>query len=120
MEKTKIVNVTDLNRKRSSLKSPEDMKKLSEVKRKSLHFLDTINEQECEEKVEVKPVRKESKEDFVKHRRESLKNEYVMAKELLSKKIDEDEDDDDPLEVKINTEHNKHISDDEDDDSKSQ
>ena len=120
MEKTKIVNVTDINRKRSSLKSPEDMKRLSEVKRKSLRFLDTINEQDCEDKdrVEVTPVRKDSKEDYVKLRRESLKNEYIMAKELLNKKIDEDEEDDDPIEVKINTEHNKHISDDED--SKSQ
>lgn len=115
----KIVNVSDLNRKRSSLKGPEDMKRLSEVKKKDLHFLDTIKEQEAEVKEEVK----ESKVDFAKHRRESLKNEYSMAKNLLGKKVDEvDEDEDDiPIEVIKNTELNKHISDDEDDDdSKSQ
>ena len=41
----KIVNVSDVNRKRSSLKNPEDMKKIIEIKHKNLQFdLDTIKE----------------------------------------------------------------------------
>jgi hypothetical protein len=45
MEPSKIVNVSDINRKRSSLKNPEDMKKILELKHKSLQFeLDPIKE----------------------------------------------------------------------------
>ena len=114
--KNKIINVTDTSRKRSSLKNPEDIRRVSEFKRKSIRFLDPIEEVE-NKKVEIKVEIKEDKhiDEFVKHRRESLKNEYLMAKDLLKKKHDNHEDDDEddelPEEVRKNTEHNMHISD---------
>ncbi len=106
MEST-TTNVT--GHRRSSLKNPQqDLHRMSEIKRKSIKFLDTILEED--KKVEVK------EENFVKHRRESLKNEYSMAKELLAKKDDEEEDEIDCDEtVRKNTEHNKHIDEEEED-----
>lgn len=45
MENSKIVQVTDINRKRSSLKNPEDMRKILDFKSKNLQFdLDVIQE----------------------------------------------------------------------------
>lgn len=45
MEHSKIVQVSDINRKRSSLKNPEDMRKILDFKSKSLQFeLDVIQE----------------------------------------------------------------------------
>lgn len=101
-------NITD--RRRSSLKNPQhDLHRMSEIKRKSIKFLDTIIEED-KKKEEIK------EENFVKHRRESLKNEYSMAKELLAKKDDEDEEEIDCDEtVRKNTEHNKHIEEEEED-----
>ena len=53
MEKNKIVSVSDINRKRSSLKNPmhsDEMKKLFEKKNQHLQFdLDTIKENENDE-----------------------------------------------------------------------
>ena len=59
MEKNKFVNVSDINRKRSSLKNPmhsEEMKKMFESKKSGhLHFdLDTIVEKKEEEVVSIK------------------------------------------------------------------
>lgn len=92
MEAKHVVNVSDINRKRPSLKNPEDMKRMLELKHKSLQFeLDPIKEtQEKEEvsndlndlkekKVEVKP----QEDKFLKQRRESLRNEFKIAQELL-------------------------------------
>ncbi len=94
----KIINVSDIKKKRSSLKNPEDIKRVSEVKqRKSVAFLDpilendkyeqellqsniTISENTSHSSHSLKEV-----EDFQKHRRESLKNEYSNVKNLLSK-----------------------------------
>lgn len=45
MEHSKIVQVSDINRKRSSLKNPEDMRKILDFKSKNLQFdLDVIQE----------------------------------------------------------------------------
>lgn len=56
MEPSKMVNVSDINRKRSSLKHPmhsEEMKKLIEMK-KNLHFdLEAIPEKKEEETVSI-------------------------------------------------------------------
>lgn len=132
----KIINVSDIKKKRSSLKNPEDIKRVSEVKqRKSVAFLDpifendkyeqeilqsniTISENTSHSSHSLKEV-----EDFQKHRRESLKNEYSNVKNLLSKsnKHEEDEDEEEiPEEVRKNTELNKHISDDESDSDESE
>ena len=58
MEKNKIVSVSDINRKRSSLKNPihsEEMKKFLDMK-KNLHFveLDPVKEEQEEVIVQVK------------------------------------------------------------------
>lgn len=55
MEQSKIVQVTDINRKRSSLKNPEDMRKILDFKSKNLQFeLDVI--QEIKEVSQVKTL----------------------------------------------------------------
>ncbi len=107
MEST-TTNVT--GHRRSSLKNPQqDLHRMSEIKRKSIKFLDTILEED-------KKIEEVKEDNFSKHRRESLKNEYAMAKEMLAKKHDEDEDEIDCDEtVRKNTEHNKHIDEEEED-----
>ena len=103
-----FVNVSDINKKRSSLKNPihsDEMKKL--IDKKNLNFnLETITESKEEET-----------KKFEELRRASLKNEFLMAKEVLQNlKPDEDEEDEDDKEVDKNTQKNQHIpAEDEDD-----
>ena len=51
--------------------------------------------------------RKEKKEKFAEKRRQSIKNEFTLVKEMMKNKIDEIEDDD---EIKINTEKNSKLN----------
>ena len=51
--------------------------------------------------------RKEKKEKFAEKRKQSIKNEFTLVKEMMKNKIDEIEDDD---EIKINTEKNSKLN----------
>ena len=99
-------------KKRSSLKHPEDLSKVCEAKHKSIQFLESIKENDEIEKEKHAVVHKKSEEDFNKQRRESLKNEFKYAQEVLKTQPTDEEDDDmteESTEVKLNTEHNKKI-----------
>ena len=57
------------------------------------------------EKIDVN--KKENKDKFAEKRRQSIKNEFTLVKEMIKNKIDEIEDDD---EIKINTEKNSKLN----------
>lgn len=101
--------------KRSSLKNPDDIHKFLD-KSKSIQF-DIDNPTTSIDLGEI-PVNegnhKINEEHFLKQRKDSLKNEFKIAQDVLKTQPTDEEDDDlteDSNEVRVNTEHNKHIDD---------
>lgn len=92
--------------KRSSLKNPDDIHKFLD-KSKSIQF-DIDNPSSS---ISLKEI-PSNEEHFLKQRKDSLKNEFKFAQDVLKTQPTDEEDDDlteDSNEVRVNTEHNKHI-----------
>ena len=105
--------------KRSSLKTSSEMNKINEIKNKCIQFnADLIGVEEVDSALVYpeKIIIDKPNEDFINKRRESLKDEFKYVQEQLKTQPTDEEDDDlteDSIEVKLNTELNKHIFDDE-------